>query len=49
MRAMDETDVAIICKLVVVLKKLELFSQDDDKKFWDDVEIALSRWGHWRI
>ena len=48
-RAMSETDIAVICKLVVVLKKLELFSDEDDLKFWDDIEIALSRWGHWHV
>jgi hypothetical protein len=45
-RPMDETDVSVICKLVIVLKKLGLFDDSDDKVFWDTVEITLSRFGH---
>ena len=34
---LNSTSAAYICKLVVALKKLGLFKEKDDDKFWHDL------------
>lgn len=48
-RPLDDTDASTICKLVAVFKKLGMMSVEDDAIFWDHLEIAMSRFGHYEF
>lgn len=46
-RPLNDTDASVVCKLIVVFKKLGMMSDRDDLIFWDNLEIAMSRYGHY--
>ena len=39
----NEDDAVYLCKLVIVLKRLELFDEKDDIDFWNKLTEKLKR------